>query len=99
MQAKRYALTQTVGPAGTIHEFFGSLDAVKASKGVFVTTSSFTGGASKAAERLSKRIVLVDGEQLAGLMIRYDVGVRIEEVFQVKKVDEDSSFLIRNAPR
>ena len=41
------------------------------------------------AEFLSKRIVLIDGQQLARLMIRYDVGCRVEEVLHIKKVDED----------
>ena len=88
VQAKRYQADNTVG-SGAIREFFGSLDAVKATKGVFLTTSSFTRGAREAAEQLSRRIVLVDGELLAALMIRYDVGVRAEETFHLKKVDED----------
>jgi restriction system protein len=54
-----------------------------------VTTSFFTKLARDAADRLSKRIVLIDGDQLGALMIRYDVGVRIEETFHIKKVDED----------
>jgi restriction system protein len=41
------------------------------------------------ADCLSKRIVLIDGEQLARLMIRHNVGSRIEEVLHVKKIDED----------
>ena len=88
MQAKRYARDNAVGP-NAIRDFFGSLDIAKAAKGVFITTSGFTRSARETAERLGKRIVLIDGEQLAALMIRYDVGVRIEETFHVKKVDED----------
>ncbi len=88
VQAKRYVADNTVG-SGAIQAFFGSLDAVKAGKGVFLTTSSFTKGAREMAERLSRRIVLVDGEMLTSLMIRYDVGVRIEETYHLKKIDED----------
>jgi restriction system protein len=88
LQAKRYARDNAVGP-NAIRDFFGSLDIAKAAKGVFTTTSTFTRSARETAERLGKRIVLIDGEQLAALMIRYDVGVRIEETFHIKKVDED----------
>lgn len=88
IQAKRYGENNNVG-AGEIRDFFGSLDRHKAAKGLFVTTSSFTAGASKEAEQLSKRIVLIDGEQLARLMIRHNVGCRVEETLQVRKVDED----------
>ena len=88
LQAKRYAPGNPVG-AGAIRDFFGSLDIAKASKGVFITTSSFSKSAQETAGRLGKRIVLLDGDQLAALMIRYDVGVRIEETFHIKKIDED----------
>jgi restriction system protein len=88
IQAKRYAAGNTVGP-GAIRDFFGSLDRLKAAKGLFVTTSNFTSSARETADYLSKRIVLIDGEQLTRLMIRHNVGCRIEEVLHIKKVDED----------
>lgn len=88
IQAKRYAGGNNIGP-GAIRDFFGSLDRHKAAKGLFVTTSAFSTSARETAEFLSKRIVLIDGEQLARLMIRFDVGCRVEEVFQIKKVDEE----------
>ena len=88
IQAKRYAADNSVGP-GAIRDFFGSLDRHKAAKGLFVTTSGFTSSARETADYLSKRIVLIDGEQLTRLMIRHNVGCRIEEVLHVKKVDED----------
>jgi restriction system protein len=88
IQAKRYAAGNSVGP-GAIRDFFGSLDRHKAAKGLFVTTSTFTASARETADYLSKRIVLIDGEQLTRLMIRHNVGCRIEEVLHVKKVDED----------
>ena len=74
---------------GAIRDFFGSLDRHKATKGLFVTTSTFSTSAKETAEFLSKRIVLIDGEQLSRLMIRYKLGCRIEEVLHIKKVDED----------
>ena len=88
VQAKRYAAGNTVG-SGAIRDFFGSLDRHKATKGLFVTTSTFTASARETADYLSKRIVLVDGDHLTRLMIRHDVGRRIEETFHIKKMDED----------
>ena len=88
IQAKRYAAGNNIG-AGAIRDFFGSLDRHKATKGLFVTTSMFSPSARETAQYLSKRIVLIDGEQLARIMIRHNVGCRVEETFHVKKVDED----------
>ena len=88
IQAKRYAPGNSIG-AGAIRDFFGSLDRHKATKGLFVTTSSFSKSARETAEFLSKRIVLVDGDQFAKLMIRYNVGCRIEDTLHIKRVDEE----------
>jgi restriction system protein len=88
IQAKRYAAGNNIG-SGAIRDFFGSLDRHKASKGLFVTTSSFSPSGIETAQYLSKRIVLIDGDQLAKLMIRYNVGCRVEETLEIKKVDED----------
>jgi restriction system protein len=88
IQAKRYAVGNNIGP-GAIRDFFGSLDRHKASKGLFVTTSNFSASARETAEHLSKRIVLVDGDQLARLMIRHNVGCRIEETLHIKSLDEE----------
>jgi restriction system protein len=88
IQAKRYATGKNIGSAA-IREFFGSLDRHKAAKGIFVTTSAFSPSARETADLLSKRIVLIDGEQLTKLMIRHDVGCRIEETLAIKKIDED----------
>lgn len=88
VQAKRYSAGNSVG-AGDIRDFFGSLDRFKATKGLFVTASSFTASARQTAEQLSKRIVLLDGDQLTRLMIFHGVGCVIEETLHVKKVDEE----------
>jgi restriction system protein len=88
VQAKRYADGNSIG-AGAIRDFFGSLDMKKASKGIFVTASSFSPSAKQTAELLGKRIVLIDGQQLTRLMIRHDVGCRVEETLNIKKVDEE----------
>jgi restriction system protein len=88
VQAKRYAAGNSVG-AGDIRDFFGSLDRFKATKGLFVTASTFTSSARQTAEQLSKRIVLMDGDQLTRLMIFHGVGCVIEDTLHVKKVDEE----------
>ncbi|MFA9459037.1 restriction endonuclease [Halalkalibacter sp. AB-rgal2] len=73
-----------------VQSFSGALDAKGARKGVFITTSSFTDGAKKYAERLeSKKIILLDGIDLSKLMIMYDVGVHIKETFTVKDIEYD----------
>lgn len=87
VQAKRY--TDSKVSSGEIRDFFGSLDRFKASKGLFVTTSSFSPAAKETAELLSKRIVLIDGHQLTRLMIRFDIGCRVEETIHIKKIDEE----------
>jgi restriction system protein len=88
IQAKRYQPQNVIGPAA-IRDFFGSLDMHKAAKGLFVTTSSFTQSAAETANKLGKRIVLVDGTALAQLMIRYGVGCRVEERLEIKRLDEE----------
>ncbi len=88
IQAKRYADGNNIG-AGAIRDFYGALSLKKAHKGIFVTTSAFSTQATETAQGLSSRIVLIDGVQLARLMIRYNVGCRDEEVLHLKKIDED----------
>jgi restriction system protein len=88
VQAKRYKQGNNIG-SSAIRDFFGSLDRHKAAKGLFVTTSTFSPSARETAEMLSKRIVLIDGDQLTTLMIRHNVGCRVEETLHIKKIDED----------
>ena len=88
VQAKRYALNNTVGPSA-IRDFFGAINLKRAQKGIFITTSSFSQSAIQTAKELSTRMVLIDGEQLARLMIRYNIGCRDEDVLHVKRIDED----------
>jgi len=88
IQAKRYALGNNIG-SGAIRDFFGRLDRHKATKGLFVTTSGFSPSAIETAQFLSKRIVLIDGEQISKLVIRHNVGCRVEDTLQIKKIDED----------
>ena len=88
IQAKRYQRQNSIG-SGAIRDFFGSLDMHKATKGLFVTTSNFSSAAIETVEKLGKRIVLIDGQMLAQLMIRYNVGCRAEETLTIKRLDEE----------
>ena len=74
-----------------IRAFSGSLGAAKANEGVLVTTSYFTQPALNFAERHPFKIVLIDGDRLADLMIRHNVGVRIDGTLYVKKWMKTSS--------
>jgi len=87
LQAKRYAAGNTVG-GSEIRDFFGALSLRKATKGIFVTTSSFSPAAIQTADNLGSRIVLIDGAQLAKLMIQYDIGCRDKDVLHIKELDE-----------
>lgn len=88
IQAKRYAQGNNVG-SGDIRDFFGALNLKKAQKGIFITTSAFSSSAIQTANDLGCRIVLIDGVELAKLMLRYDIGCRNEDVLYLKKIDED----------
>lgn len=87
LQAKRYGPGNSVGP-GEIRDFYGALSINKATKGIFVTTSHFTGSAEQTARDLGSRIVLIDGPQLAKLMVKYNVGCRDKDVLRIKQIDE-----------
>jgi restriction system protein len=86
VQAKRWE--GTVGRP-EIHKFVGALQGKRARKGIFITTSSFTKDAEEYASSIDTKVVLIDGEKLAELMIDYDVGVSKTRTYDVKKVDQD----------
>ena len=87
LQAKKYADGNTVGESA-LRNFAGAIDAVGAMKGVFVTTSSFTKAARDYVARSPKRIVLIDGAELARLMVKHNIGVRLKMRYEVKRIDE-----------
>ena len=72
-----------------IQQFSGALDEQKATKGVFITTSSYSKEAKQYVEKLNKKIVLIDGQELARYMIEYNVGVSTKQVYEVKRIDSD----------
>ena len=86
VQAKRWEGNVGVGP---LREFVGSLSAHKAHKGVFITTSDFAPGAREFINQVSHKIVLINGQRLAELMIDYGVGVSSRETYVLKRADED----------
>ncbi len=72
-----------------IQKFAGALQGRRARKGVFITTSSFSQGARDYAANIDSRIVLIDGQEMTGLMIDYGVGVTSTSVYEVKRMDYD----------
>ncbi len=88
VQAKRLDPDKGV-PVREVRDFVGGLEGHRATKGVFVTTSYFPSTAYDFITRVSKRVVLIDGPELASLMIRHRVGVRVKDTYEVKKLDED----------
>ena len=70
--------------------FIGALSGEGAQKGVFITTSSFSKLALQAAEKSGHfRLVLIDGDELTRLMLRFDVGVRTSRTVEIKRIDLD----------
>lgn len=88
VQAKRYKPEVTVGRPD-VQAFVGSLVGFGATKGVFVTTSSFSPQATAFVQHLPQRIILIDGATLASLMIEHNVGVRVSRTIEFKRLDED----------
>ncbi len=86
IQAKRWQ-----GSVGRpeIQKFVGALQGQRARKGVFITTSSYTADAVDYASRIDTKVVLIDGRQLATLMIDFDVGVAVSASYVVKRIDSD----------
>lgn len=88
VQAKKYAEGNVVGESD-VRNFVGAIDVANTTKGVFVTTADFTKSARTYVERSSKRIILIDGKELARLMVQYGIGVRTRQTFRLKRIDED----------
>jgi restriction system protein len=86
LQAKRW--TNTVHRP-EIDKFIGALTRQRARKGVFITTSDFSDGARTAALGLDIKVVLIDGVELARLMVENNLGVSVKQVYEVKQLDSD----------
>jgi restriction system protein len=87
VQAKRYTDRHVGRP--DIQAFVGALHGAQATRGVFITTSRFSPEAKDYADRVNARLVLIDGPELANLMIEHNCGVVVEETFTLKQVDEN----------
>ena len=88
VQAKRLDPDKGV-PLREVRDFVGGLEGHRATKGVFVTTSHFPSTAYDFIARVSKRVVLIDGSAVAGLMMHHQVGVRVKDTYELKKIDEE----------
>ncbi|KQQ62408.1 restriction endonuclease [Pseudomonas sp. Leaf127] len=86
LQAKRW--TNTVHRP-EIDKFIGALTRQRARKGVFITTSEFSEGARTAALGLDIKVVLIDGIELARLMVENNLGVSVKQIYEVKQIDSD----------
>ena len=86
IQAKRWE--GTVGRP-EVMKFVGALAGQRASKGVFISTSAYTREAREYAAQSQYRVVLIDGERLAQLMIEYNLGVSVTVTYEVKRIDND----------
>lgn len=89
LQAKRYSEGNNVG-APEVQAFSGALGQFRATKGIFITTSTFTTGARAVARDTAHyTLILIDGQRLASLMFEYGVGVQVDRTVVVKKLDQD----------
>ena len=86
LQAKRW--DGTVGRP-VVQAFAGSLEGHRARKGVLITTSQFSPEALDYVTRIEKKIVLIDGEDLAKLMIDFGIGVAADAIYEIKRLDTD----------
>ena len=85
IQAKRYAPNNHVG-SKDIQAFSGAMK--KVTKGVFITTSSFTKEAQREVqEQVGKQIALIDGAMLTELMVHYGIGIRNVQTFETYEID------------
>lgn len=88
IQAKRWQAGNTVGRP-ELQKFVGALAGQGAKKGIFITTSSFTKDALGYAPKNETKIVLIDGVQLAQLMIDHNLGVSLQRTYEIKRLDND----------
>lgn len=88
LQAKKWTTEGGIGRP-EIQKFVGALHGQRARKGVFITTSYFAKTSYEYVKTIDPKVILIDGQTLANLMIEYNVGTSTVESYQVKKVDLD----------
>jgi restriction system protein len=88
IQAKRWKEGNIVGRP-ELQKFVGALAGQGAKKGIFITASTFSKDAIEYSPKNETKIILIDGIQLAELMIEYNVGVSHQQIYEIKKTDND----------
>lgn len=89
VQAKCYQSEGTIGRPD-IQGFVGAVTGRRATRGIFFTTSRFSKEAREYAQFLSApRIILIDGDGLARLMLEHEIGVTVDKIYKVYKIDEN----------
>jgi restriction system protein len=88
IQAKRYKRESTIGRKD-IQSFVGALAGQQANKGVFITTSGFKKTAVEYAKSVPQKVILIDGDRLATLMIEHNIGVSTVRTVELKRIDSD----------
>lgn len=98
IQAKRYDIGNTVG-RDEIQKFVGALAVAQSNKGIFITTSAYTKGAQEYANNLNgtTALVLIDGQQLAQYIYDFNLGMQVEKVIEIKKLDSEFWDLMQDA--
>lgn len=86
VQAKRWENQVTIS---SVRDFAGSLLSKKAKKGIFITTATFPQSANDYVNSIEHKIILIDGKELAKLMIEHNVGVSTKNIYEIKKMDID----------
>jgi restriction system protein len=86
VQAKRWQ--NTVGRPH-IQSFVGALAGKHATKGIFITTSDFADTANEFVRNIRERVILIDGQRLAELMIQHNIGVSLAYAHEIKRIDSD----------
>ena len=86
LQAKRWDNTV---PVKEIRDFTGALASKKARKGIFITTSDFPKSVYEFVSQVEYKIILIDGERLANLMIEHNVGLYTVNTYHIKTIDSD----------
>ncbi len=86
IQAKRWKNTV---PIKEVRDFAGALLSKKSNKGVFITSSQFPASAHDFVSSIDRKIILIDGERLANLMIKFNIGVSTKQIIEIKEIDSD----------
>lgn len=85
-QAKRWKGTV---PIHQVRDFAGALMANKSKKGIFITASDFSNDAYSFVKTIDSKIILINGEQLTKFMYDYNLGVKVQDTYEIKKIDDD----------